>query len=48
VDIRDVQAAMAHESVTTTEKYKKAGRAATVAPGDVLLDLMGMAPRNGG
>lgn len=40
VPLEDLQLAVSHESVTTTERYFKATRAATQAPGDLLVDLV--------
>jgi len=40
VDMRDIQLAVSHESVTTTERYQKADRAAQQAPGEQLSDLV--------
>ncbi len=39
VDIKDLQFAVAHQSVTTTERYRKASKAAKAALGEKLRDL---------
>lgn len=40
VSLRDLQSAVSHESVTTTERYSKAAAAARQAPGQLLVDLV--------
>jgi integrase/recombinase XerD len=40
VDLRDLQTAVSHASVTTTERYQKASKAAGQAPGERLVDLV--------
>lgn len=40
VPLEELQLAVSHESITTTEQYRKARRAATQAPGERLADLI--------
>ena len=40
VPLADLQLAVSHESITTTERYRMGARAAGQAPGELLRDLV--------